>query len=113
VRVNTNQREQYGATVHLFIDTGRSLCKITYMPLTFIIDLGIIYQGLDSLFPFKSVPFFTAKPKLLHRLLRNWFILVPNHAFHIMYNFIPRLKVPVYILYLENMLAVFLRTFGR
>jgi hypothetical protein len=30
-----------------------------------------------------------------------------------MYNFIPKLKVPVYILYLENMLAVFLRTFGR
>jgi hypothetical protein len=37
------------------------------MPLTFIIDLGIIYQGLDNLFPFKSVPFFTAKPNLLHR----------------------------------------------
>jgi hypothetical protein len=67
VRVNTSQREQYGATVHLFIDTGHSLCKITYMPLTFIIDLGIIYQGLDSLFLFKSIPFFTAKLKPFHR----------------------------------------------
>jgi hypothetical protein len=67
VRVNTSQREQYGATVHLFIGTGRSLCKITYVPLTFIIDLGIIYQGLDSCFPFKSVSFFTAKPKPLQR----------------------------------------------
>jgi hypothetical protein len=67
VRVNTSQREQYGAIVHLFIGTGRRLCKITFMPLTFIIDLGITYQGLDNLFPFKSVPFFTAKLKLLHR----------------------------------------------
>jgi hypothetical protein len=30
-----------------------------------------------------------------------------------MYNFIPCLKVPVHILYLGNMLVVFLRTFGR
>jgi hypothetical protein len=66
VRVNTSQSVQYGATVHLFIGTGRSLCKITFMPLTFTIDLGIIYQGLDNLFPFKSVSFSTAKPKLFH-----------------------------------------------
>jgi hypothetical protein len=67
VRVNTSQREQYGATAHLFTDIGRSLCKITSMPLTFITYLGIIYQGLDILFPFKSVPFSNVKPKLLHR----------------------------------------------
>jgi hypothetical protein len=67
VQVDTGQREQYGATVHLFIGTGRSLCKITSMPLTFTIDLEIIYRGLDNLFPFKSVSFSTAKPKLLHR----------------------------------------------
>jgi hypothetical protein len=30
-----------------------------------------------------------------------------------MYIFIPRPKVPVNVLYLENMLVVFLRTFGR
>jgi hypothetical protein len=36
------------------------------MPLTFTIDLGIIYRGLDNLFPFKSLSFFTAKPKLFH-----------------------------------------------
>jgi hypothetical protein len=48
VRVNTSQREQYGVTVHLFIGTGRSLCRITIMPLTFTIDLGIIYRGLDT-----------------------------------------------------------------
>jgi hypothetical protein len=66
MRVNTSQREQYGVTVHLFIGTKRSLCRITFMPLTFTIDLGIICRGLDNLFPFKSVLFSTAKPKLFH-----------------------------------------------
>jgi hypothetical protein len=42
-RVNTSQREQYGATVHLFIGTGRNLCKITFMPFMFTIDLRTIY----------------------------------------------------------------------
>jgi hypothetical protein len=65
-RVNTSQREQYDVTVHLFIGTGRSLCEITFMPLTFTIDLGIIYRGLDNLFLFKSVSFFTAEPKLFN-----------------------------------------------
>jgi hypothetical protein len=64
--VNTGHREQYGVTVHLFIGTGRSLCGITFMPLTFTIDLGIIYRGLDNLFPFKSVSFSTAESKLFH-----------------------------------------------
>jgi hypothetical protein len=31
--VNTIQREQYGGTVHLFIGTGCSPGKITFMPL--------------------------------------------------------------------------------
>jgi hypothetical protein len=66
VRVNTSPREQYGVTVHLFIGTGRSLCKITFMPFMFTIDLRTIYRGLDSLFPFKSVSFSAAKSKLLY-----------------------------------------------
>jgi hypothetical protein len=113
VRVNTSQREQYSVTVHLFIDIGRSLCKITSMPFIFTIDLRTIYRGLDSLFLFKSVSFSAAKPMLLYALLRNWFNLLPDHAFHIVYNFILRPKVPVNVSYLENMLVVFLRTFGR
>jgi hypothetical protein len=44
VRVNTSQREQYDVTVHLFIGTGRSLCKITSMPFMFTIDLRTIYR---------------------------------------------------------------------
>jgi hypothetical protein len=63
-RVNTSQREQYEGTVHLFIGTGRSLCKITFMSFMFTIDLRTIYQGLDSLFLFKSAPFSATDPKL-------------------------------------------------
>jgi hypothetical protein len=63
-RVNTSQREQYEGTVHLFIGTGRSLCKITLIPFMFTIDLRTIFKGLDSIFRFKSVPFSAAEPKL-------------------------------------------------
>jgi hypothetical protein len=66
VQVNTSQREQYGVTVCLFIGTGRSLCKIIFVPFMFTIDLRTIYRGLDSLFLFKSVPFSAVKPKLLY-----------------------------------------------
>jgi hypothetical protein len=63
-RVNTSQREQDEGTVHLFISTGHSLCKITFMPFISTIDLRTIQRGLYSLFPFKSVPFSAAEPKL-------------------------------------------------
>jgi hypothetical protein len=59
-----SQREQYGSTVHLFIGTGRSPCKITPMPFTFANDSIVIHRGLNSLFPFKSVPFCAIMPKL-------------------------------------------------
>jgi hypothetical protein len=52
-----SQREQYGSTVHLFIGTGRSPCKITPMPFTFPNDSLVTHRGLNSLFLFKSVPF--------------------------------------------------------
>jgi hypothetical protein len=57
-----SQREQYGSTVHLFIGTGRSPCKITLMPFTFANNSIIIHRGLNSLFPFKSVPFSVITP---------------------------------------------------
>jgi hypothetical protein len=50
-----SQREQYGNTVHLFIGTGRSPCKITLMPFTFINNSTVILRGLIWLFIFKSV----------------------------------------------------------
>jgi hypothetical protein len=41
VRVITIQREHYSATVHLFIGTGRSPGKSTFVSLTFIYDHNI------------------------------------------------------------------------
>jgi hypothetical protein len=51
----TMQCEQYGVTVHLFIGTGHSPDKITFMSLTFTVNHKANYQGLSSLFPFRSV----------------------------------------------------------
>jgi hypothetical protein len=59
-----SQREQYGGTVHLFIGMGRSPCEITSMPFTFANVYKVIHQGLNSIFPFKSVPFHAVMPKL-------------------------------------------------
>jgi hypothetical protein len=53
-----SQREQYGGTVHLFIGTGHNPCKITSKPFTFANNFKVIRRGLNSLFPFKSVPLF-------------------------------------------------------
>jgi hypothetical protein len=53
-----NPREQYGGTVHLFIDTGYNPYKITFMPFTFDNNSIVIYRGLNSLFIFKLVSFF-------------------------------------------------------
>jgi hypothetical protein len=58
-RVITIQHEQYGVTVHLFIGTGRSLDKITFMSLTFTIDHKAGCRGLSSLFSCRSVSSFT------------------------------------------------------
>jgi hypothetical protein len=55
VRAITSQRERYGVTVHLFIDTGRSMGKITFMSLTFTISQKVICRGLAVFFPFNSV----------------------------------------------------------
>jgi hypothetical protein len=53
-----SQREHYGSTVHLFIGTGRSPCKITSRPFAFDNNSIVIYRGLNSLFLFKSVSSF-------------------------------------------------------
>jgi hypothetical protein len=60
-----SQREQYGITVHLFIGTGCSPCKITLMPFTFANNSIVIHRGLNNPFPFKSVSFSVITPKLL------------------------------------------------
>jgi hypothetical protein len=64
----SNPHEQYESTVHLFIDTGRSPCKITSRSFAFDNNSIVIYQGLDSIFLFKSVSFFlpTCRSSLAH-----------------------------------------------
>jgi hypothetical protein len=56
--VITNQREQYEGTVHLFIGTGRSRDKITFVSLITNYNHNANYQGLCGLFLFKSVSSF-------------------------------------------------------
>jgi hypothetical protein len=101
-RVSTSQRQQYRGIVHLFIGTGRSLCKIIVMPFIFTIDLRTICRGLDSIFLLKLVPFSAIEPKLPCAQLRRWFNLRSDPAFHIVYNFILSLKIHVHILCLGN-----------
>jgi hypothetical protein len=68
-----SQREQYGNTVHLFIGTGRSPCKITLMPFTFINNFIVILRGLIWLFIFKSVSPF---PPLCRSSSAHSFVIV-------------------------------------
>jgi hypothetical protein len=96
-----SQREQYGSTVHLFIGTGRSPCKITLMPFTFANDSIVIHRGLNSLFPFKSVPLSAIMPKVPREQLRfcaNLRILCTSSYC----DSNPSLKVPVHVLYSRN-----------
>jgi hypothetical protein len=66
-----SQREQYWGTVHLFIGTGHSPCKITPMTFTFGSNSIVIHRGLNSLFIFKSVSFSAITPKLSCSQLRR------------------------------------------
>jgi hypothetical protein len=66
-----SQREQYRGTVHLFIGTGHSPCKITPMPFTFGSNSIVIHWGLNSLFIFKSVSFSAITLKLSCSQLRR------------------------------------------
>jgi hypothetical protein len=66
-RMNTIQSEQYGVTVHLFIGTGRSPCKSTFISSMFTHDHNTNYKGLSSLFPL--------------RLLSTFFCFVASRSF--------------------------------
>jgi hypothetical protein len=56
--VITSQREQYVGTIHLFIGTGHSLDKITFVSLITNHNHSTNCQGLRGVFLFKSVPYF-------------------------------------------------------
>ena len=72
-RVITIQRERYGDTVHLFIGTRRNSGKITFMSLIFTVNYEASYQGLSSLFSFRSVPSFTIVIMLSRRSFSHSF----------------------------------------
>ena len=96
-----SQREQYGSTVHLFIGTGRSPCKITLMPFTFINNSMIILRGLIWFFIFKSVSFSAAIPKLFYTQLRlSANLRVPCASSYCGSD--PSPKIPVNVLYCRN-----------
>jgi hypothetical protein len=112
-KANTSQREQYGGTVHIFIGTGRSLCKITFMPFMFTIDIRTIYRGLKSLFLFKSVPFLLLSRSSLAHSFGTGSTFVPTMLF-ILWTTSFRFQRFLYIYYTwETVLIMFLRTFGR
>jgi hypothetical protein len=117
--VITIQREKYNVTVHLFIGTGRSPDKITFVSLTTILNQETNYHGLSGLFPFKSVFVFHlrhfTKPKLLQPHLRrssispSGFISVSCMLSLEEKTFIPELKPPVAVyVTLKNILVTFL-----
>jgi hypothetical protein len=97
----STQFEQYRITVHLFIGTGRSPCKITLMPLTFINNSMIILRGPIWFFIFKSVSFSAAIPKLFYtqlRLCANLRVLCASSY----RGSDPSPKIPVNVLYSRN-----------
>jgi hypothetical protein len=96
-----NQREQYGGTVHLFIGTGHSPYKITFMPFTFDNDSIVIHRGLNSLFIFKSVSFSATTPKLSRSHLRRCINLHMILVFSC-YDTDSSPKIPVHTLYSSN-----------
>jgi hypothetical protein len=70
-RVNTSQREQYRVTVHLFIGTGHSPIKITFMPSTNNYKHDTNYHGLIGIFPFRSVQPFVSMHVTMPKLPRS------------------------------------------
>jgi hypothetical protein len=101
-----SQREQYRITVHLFIGTGHSPCKITSRPFAFDNNSIVIYQGLDSLFLFKSVSSFlpTCRSFLAHSFgsVPSFVLLVFLHTTILTCPKGPCPKVPVHILHSRN-----------
>jgi hypothetical protein len=115
-RVITIQREQYGVTIHLFIGTGRSLDKITFMSFTFTVDHKANYQGLGGLFSVKSVPSFTIVIMLSRRSFSHSFgahspllQIAPSYYAHLHL----KAETSCNSVILRNILVKFLRTFGR
>jgi hypothetical protein len=112
-----SQREPYRSTVHLFIGTGYSPCKITFMPFAFANNSIAIHRGLDSLFPFKSVSFSlsSCRSSLAHSFgsVPSFVSLVLLHT--VILTQVRRVQVRRYLLMSytpETLLSHVFRTFG-
>jgi hypothetical protein len=115
MREITMQREQYGATVHLFIGTGYNPGKITFISLTFTANHNASYQGLNRLLPFRSISSSTfiiilSRSSFSHSFgARSSFLhIIPSYQAYL------RLKAEAScnsLCYTKNMLVTFLRTF--
>jgi hypothetical protein len=110
-------RVQCGSTVHLFIGTGRSPCKITSRLFAFANNSIVIHRGLDSLFPFKSVFFFlsSCRSSLAHSFgsVPSFVSLVLLHT--VILTQVRRVQVRKYLLMYytpETLLNHVFRTFG-
>jgi hypothetical protein len=86
--VITIQCEHYGATVHLFIGTGRDLDKITFMSLTLIYLYNTKHQGLNSLCLFSVIimidlhHYIKAEAPWL-QLRRSFFLIISELHLHL------------------------------
>jgi hypothetical protein len=69
-RASTSHCEQYMGAVHLFIGTGRSPVKITFMSLTTSYNHDTNYHGPIGLFLFKSVQPFVSRHVAIPKLPR-------------------------------------------
>jgi hypothetical protein len=108
-----SQREQDKSTVHLFIGTGRSLCKITLMPFTFINNYIVILRGLIWLFIFKSVSLSCCYVEALLYIASwsscpsSWSPFQPSFVLiMLLYTRNLTSKVPVHIFLLENVVKL-------
>jgi hypothetical protein len=79
-RVNTSQHEQYGGNVPLFIGTGRSPVKITFMSLMTSYNHDTNYHGLIGLFLFKSVQPFVSRHVTMPKLPGSHLRCVPSRC---------------------------------
>jgi hypothetical protein len=94
-KMNAKSSERYGVTVHLFIGTRHSSCKITLMPFTFANNSIVFHRGLNSLFISKSVSLFA---------ITRWFrfktegtclcIILPETLLNHVFEDLRKLKAP-------------------
>jgi hypothetical protein len=78
-RVNTIQREQYGVTVYLFIGTGHSPSKSTFVSLTFIYYHNTKHYGLSSLCPFSVIIILGLHHHIKSKLFGYGFVIHSHH----------------------------------